>query len=61
MSTAYVIDGMAVVQMKSAGSATFGGLANKYFQVITAHVILIAMTRKTRSRKNSIPSSREAR
>ena len=39
MSTAYVIDGMAVVQMmKNAGSATFGELANKYFQVITAHL-----------------------
>ena len=39
MSTAYVIDGMAVVQMmKSAGSATFGELASKYFQVITAHL-----------------------
>ena len=39
MSTAYVIDGMAVVQMmKNAGSATFGELANKYFQLITAHL-----------------------
>ena len=36
ISTAYVIDGMAVVQMmKNAGSATFGELANKYFQLIT--------------------------
>ena len=62
MSTAYVIDGMAVVQMmKNAGSVTFGELANKYFQVITAHlgnnghncvdVVLIAMRRKTQSRK----------
>ena len=34
MSTAYVIDGMAVVQMmKNAGSATFGELANKYFHL----------------------------
>ena len=39
ISTAYVIDGMAVVQMmKNAGSATFGELANKYFQLITAHL-----------------------
>ena len=39
MSTVYVIDGMAVVQiMKNAGSATFGELTNKYFQVITAHL-----------------------
>ena len=39
MSTAYVINGMGVVQiMKNAGSATFGELANKYFQVITAHL-----------------------
>ena len=40
MSTAYVIDGMAVVQImkKAAGSATFKELANKYFQVITAHL-----------------------
>ena len=39
MSTAYVIDGMAVIQMmKNPGSATFGELANKYFQVITAHL-----------------------
>ena len=39
-STAYVIDGMAVVQImkKAAGSATFGELANKYFQVITTHL-----------------------
>ena len=39
-STAYVIDGMAVVQImkKAAGSATFKELANKYFQVITAHL-----------------------
>lgn len=40
MSTAYVIDGMAVVQiMKNAGSVTFGELTNKYmyFQVITIH------------------------
>ena len=30
---------MAVVQMmKNAGSATFGELANKYFQLITAHL-----------------------
>ena len=54
MSTAYVIDGMAVVQMmRNADSATFGELANKYFQLITAH-LLIAMTRKTRSRKQSV-------
>ena len=39
MSTAYNTDGMTVVQMmKNAGSATFGELANKYFQVITAHL-----------------------
>ena len=39
MSTAYAIDDMAVVQiMKNAGSATFGELANKYFQVITTHL-----------------------
>ena len=39
MSTAYAINGMGVVQiMKNAGSATFGELANKYFQVITAHL-----------------------
>ena len=39
ISTAYVIDGMAVVQMmKNAGSATFGELANRYFQLITAHL-----------------------
>ena len=45
---------MAVVQMmRNAGSATFGELANKYFQLITAH-LLIAMTRKTRSRKQSV-------
>lgn len=39
-STAYVIDGMAVVQIKkkAAGSVTFGELTNKYFQVITAHL-----------------------
>ena len=38
-STAHVIDGMAVVQMmKNAGSATFGELANNYFQLITAHL-----------------------
>ena len=40
MSTAYVIDGMAVVQMmKNAGSVTFGELTNRYiyFQVITTH------------------------
>ena len=64
MSSAYVIDGMAVVQMKNAGSATFGELGNKYFQVITADLgnngcnrvdaILIAMARKTRSRKQSV-------
>ena len=39
-STAYIIDGIAVVQImkKAAGSATFKELANKYFQVITAHL-----------------------
>ena len=39
MSTAYVIDGKAAGQiMKNAGSATFGQLTNKYFQVITVHL-----------------------
>ena len=39
-STAYVIDGMAVVQImkKAEGSVTFEELTNKYFQVITAHL-----------------------
>ena len=37
LSTTHVIDGMAVVQMvKSAGARTFGGMANKYFQIVTA-------------------------
>ena len=36
-STAYIIDGMAAVQMmKTAGAATFGELAGKYFDAITA-------------------------
>ena len=39
MSTACVIDGMAVGQiMKNIDSATFGELTNKYFQVITVHL-----------------------
>ena len=37
LPTAYVIDGMAIVQAaKSAGARTFGELASKYFKVITA-------------------------
>jgi len=36
-STAYVVDGMAVIQMtKAAGARTFGELADSYFKVITA-------------------------
>ncbi|KAK3746863.1 hypothetical protein QZH41_000037 [Actinostola sp. cb2023] len=39
LSTAYLIDGMAVVQMmRSVNSATFGELARKYFGVITAQL-----------------------
>ena len=39
LSTAYIIDGMAIVQMvRSAGSATFGELAEKYFNFITAQL-----------------------
>ena len=37
MFTAHIIDGMAVVQAaKSAGARTFGELASKYFNIITA-------------------------
>ena len=36
-STAYVLDGMAAVQMlKSAGARTFGEMGSSYFDVITA-------------------------
>lgn len=38
-STAYILDGMAVVQMlNSKGSTTFGELAKKYFDVISAQL-----------------------
>jgi hypothetical protein len=35
--TAYILDGMAIVQMvKTAGACTFGELASNYFNTITA-------------------------
>ena len=67
LSTAYIIiDGMAIVQMaRSAGSATFGELAKKYFNFITANLgrmaaivwmlSLIAITRRTPSKQMNVP------
>ena len=67
LSTAYIIiDGMAIVQMvRSAGSATFGELAQKYFNFITAKLgrmpaivwmlSLIAITRRTPSKQMNVP------
>jgi len=36
LETISIIDGMAMVQIKSAGACTFGELATKYFTSITA-------------------------
>lgn len=39
MSTAHIFDGMALVQMvKSSGAVTFGDMASKYYNLITAPI-----------------------
>ncbi|KAK3698753.1 hypothetical protein QZH41_004049 [Actinostola sp. cb2023] len=38
MSTVYIIDGMALIQMlKFAGASTFGEMAGKYYEVVTGY------------------------